>query len=104
MSASVATAEAAAVRKVSAIRCHHDDAEIRYAVEMDRLRLMGTYPRGYSVMCDCSRDHRLNVEDCAGLYVRNSRGKPIARYHGQQYRAVENAHGAVAVYSTLVRC
>ena len=44
---------ASAATRVSAIRCHHDADEVRDAVKFDRLRLMATYSRLYSVACDC---------------------------------------------------
>jgi hypothetical protein len=85
------------------IRCHHDDDEVRHGVAMDRLRLMATYARGYSVACDCCADEGLDLEDCGGLRVFNANRKPCATYRGRQYVALENSDRTIAIYSRLVR-
>jgi len=89
----------------AAIRTHHHVGEGRDAAAFDRLRLMATYSRGYSVICDCcANDGDRDEENCGGLRVYNWCGNPVAVFRGTQYRAIENASGAISVYSTLVRC
>jgi hypothetical protein len=93
-----------AVAVHSKLDVHHNPDEVSEGVRMDRLRLMATYSRAHSVTCECASDLRISEENCAGLQVLNANGRQCASYRGAQYRALRNANGAIAIFSTLVRC
>lgn len=96
---------ATVVRALSAVQVHHPAEEVNQVLALDgKLRLMGQFPRYYSVFCDCcASDGKLDPEDCAGLRVHDRRGNPVATFRGKQYRAIENSDRTIGVFSTLVR-
>ena len=62
-------------RALSNCQVHHDLVEVQAAVKLDRLRLMGTFSRRHSCICDCEHSNSgrgfIFEKSCSGLAVFN---------------------------------